>query len=191
MKTSFQLIGSLTIICVLSGALLAFVNGATYERIAAVAEIRTAAAAAKVLPPHETILDPVLLEHAGTTYRFLPAQTADGTLAGFAVAFATSAGYGGEIRMMLGIDPEGTTTGLVILPGHKETPGLGAKITETGFLARFSGKSLADTAWQVRKDGGEIDEITAATVSSRAVTDAIQAAATAFATHSATLTGRK
>jgi Na+-translocating ferredoxin:NAD+ oxidoreductase subunit G len=191
MKTSFQLIGTLTLICLISGALLAFVNGATYERIAAVAEMRATAAAAKVLPPHESILDAVSLEHGGIQYRVRPAQTAEGQLAGFAVAFATSAGYGGEIRMMLGISPEGQTTGLVILPGHKETPGLGAKITEAGFLARFKDKSLANSIWKVRKDGGEIDEITAATVSSRAVTEAIQAAATTFAEHQAQLTGRQ
>jgi len=191
MKTTFQLIGSLTLICVISGALLAFVYGATSERIAAVAQLRTEAAAAQVLPPHESIGDAITITHEDTTYEFQPARTADGTRAGFVVQLASNAGYGGEIRMMLGLDPEGMTTGLVILPGHKETPGLGAKITEPAFRRRFEGQPLATTTWQVRKDGGEIDEITAATISSRAVTDAIAAVARAFEAHRAIITGRK
>ena len=189
MKHSLQLIGSLTVICVISGALLAFVYGATSERIAAVAQIRTEAAAAQVLPPHDAVQDPIAVTHENHTYLFRPARTAAGALAGFAIQLTTHAGYGGEIRMMLGIAPDGTTTGLAILPGHKETPGLGAKITETAFRKRFEDKSLASTNWQVRKDGGAIDEITAATISSRAVTDAIAAAARAFETHRATIMG--
>jgi len=189
MKTSLQLIGSLTLICLLSGALLAFVYGATAERIAAVAQIRTEAAAAQVLPPHNTVEEPIEITHETNTYRFRPARKEDGTLAGFAIQLTTSAGYGGEIRMMLGIDPDGTTTGLVILPGHKETPGLGAKITEAGFLQRFQNKPLAGTNWQVSKDGGAIDEITAATISSCAVTDAIAAAARVFETHRTAIMG--
>lgn len=189
MKTSLKLIGSLTAICVLSGALLAFVHGATAERIAAVANMRTAAAAANVLPPHDRIGDAIELEYAGINYTFRPAYREDDTPVGYAVQFATAAGYGGEIRMMLGIDTAGVTTGLVILSGHKETPGLGAKITEADFLAAFRNKPLKSTDWRIAKEGGVIDEITAATVSSRAVTDAIKAAAAAFAAHQNKLQG--
>ncbi len=189
MKTSFQLIGSLTVICLISGTLLAIVHGATAERIAAVAQMRTEAAAARVLPPHATVGDAIAVAHNNSTYHFRPARTEDGALAGFAIQMSTSAGYGGEIRLMLGISPDGQTTGLAILPGHKETPGLGAKITESEFLNRFKGKSLTGTNWHVRKDGGEIDEITAATISSRAITDTITAAAEAFTAHRAMILG--
>ena len=180
MKTSLKLIGSLTLICILSGALLAFVHGATAQRIAEVSQMRTAAAAATVLPPHASMGELVEMEYDDIRYSIQPAYDADQQRIGYAIQFATEAGYGGEIRMMLGVDAEGRTTGLAILSGHKETPGLGAKITEEDFLSRFRSQPLSSTNWQIRKDGGIIDEITAATVSSRAVADAIQHAAAAF-----------
>lgn len=188
MKKSFQLIGALTAICLLSGALLAFVHGATKERIAAVAQARTDAAASDVLPTHAVVLAPIDVTHKNQTYRFRPAQKEDGSLAGFAIEMRSQAGYGGEIRMMLGIDATGTTTGLAILPGHKETPGLGAKITEDSFRKKFVNRSLLKTKWAVKKDGGEIDEITAATISSRAVSEAVASAAKAYAANQDKLT---
>jgi electron transport complex protein RnfG len=180
MKNSFQLIGSLTVICLISGALLAFVHSATSEKIAEVAQARTDAAASDVLPPHASVLEPIDIVYENQTYRFRPANTEDGSLAGFAIEMRSQAGYGGEIRMMLGIDAKGHTTGLAILPGHKETPGLGAKITEPAFQNAFTNKPLLETKWAVVKDGGVIDEITAATISSRAVTEAVASAAKAF-----------
>lgn len=190
MKTSLKLIGSLTAICIISGALLAFVYGATAERIEAVSQMRTAAAAAEVLPAHDRIADAIEVQHNNMMFLFRPAYREDGSAVGYAVQFATSAGYGGEIRMMLGIDTEGTTTGLAILSGHKETPGLGAKITESSFLQAFRDKPLTTTNWRVSKDGGEIDEITAATISSRAVAEAVQQAAAAFDANRLTLQER-
>ena len=183
MKNSLKLIGSLTGICILSGALLAFVYGATAERIEAVAQMRIAAAAAQVLPAHENVGEAIEVSHNDTDLLFRPAYLGDGKLVGYAIQFATSAGYGGTIRMMLGIDTQGKTTGLVILPGHSETPGLGAKITEDAFLQAFTGKLLTETNWRVTSDGGVIDSITAATVSSRAVAEAVLMAATAFETN--------
>ena len=183
MKNSLKLIGTLTAICVIAGALLAFVHGATAERIEAVAQMRTAAAAAEVLPAHDRIEDAIELEHNNQRYRFSPAYRNEADLVGYAIQFSTSAGYGGEIRMMLGLDVDGMTTGLVILPGHTETPGLGAKITEASFLKAFRDQPIADTNWRVKKDGGEIDEITAATISSRAVADAVKQLAEAFEAH--------
>lgn len=180
MKESLKLIGTLTSICIIAGALLAFVYGATAERIEAVSQMRTAAAAADVLPPHDHIDEAFEIEHEGKSFLFSPAYRSDGQHVGYAIEFSTSAGYAGDIRMMLGLDDEGMTTGLVILPGHSETPGLGAKITESSFLDAFSDKAIDKTDWRVSKDGGEIDEITAATISSRAVAEAVKSVADAL-----------
>lgn len=86
----------------------------------------------------------------------------------------TGAGYAGYMRMIVGIDTNGIIKGIRILE-HQETPGLGAKINETSpgekepyFLRQFKGKQARTIA--VEKD---IDAITGATISSRAVTDAI------------------
>ena len=84
-------------------------------------------------------------------------------------------GYGGPIPIMVGLDLKGTITGIRIASaaeGLKETPGLGVKITEPVFRDQFIGKTLENVL--IKKDGGEIDAITAATISSRAVCNGIK-----------------
>ena len=72
-------------------------------------------------------------------------------------------GFGGAVKTMVGIDADGTITGLT---GHSETAGLGAKATDPSFYEQFTGKSGSVS---VTKDGGEIVPITSATITSRAV----------------------
>ena len=86
----------------------------------------------------------------------------------------TGQGYGGYIRIIVGIDPKGVIEGVRILE-HQETPGLGAKISDKSFLKQFIGKNAGNIA--VRRD---IDAITGATISSKAVTDAINKAVNEF-----------
>ncbi len=86
-------------------------------------------------------------------------------------------GYGGEIEMLVGIENDAATIRGLSVITHGETPGLGAKITEPWFQEQFQGKSVNDLA--LTKDGGEIDAITGATISSSAVVDAVKEAALA------------
>jgi electron transport complex protein RnfG len=82
----------------------------------------------------------------------------------------SSRGYGGLIRMTLGIGMDGKLSGLAISKLDQiETPGLGVKITYPSFLDQFRGKEPAQL--KLRKEGGEVDAITAATISSRAVAE--------------------
>jgi electron transport complex protein RnfG len=81
-------------------------------------------------------------------------------------------GFSGEFPVMTGVDILGKIIDTYVLE-HKETPGLGSKMTEEGYKSQFKGKKLAGTKWQVKKDGGDIDAITAATISSRAFTASI------------------
>jgi electron transport complex protein RnfG len=84
-------------------------------------------------------------------------------------------GYAGPIPIMVGLDRAGAVTGVRIASaaeGMSETPGLGAKITEQSFTEQFIGKCAA--AIGLKRDGGEIDAITAATISSRAVCSGIK-----------------
>ena len=74
-------------------------------------------------------------------------------------------GFGGAVKTMVGIDADGTITGLRVT-GHSETAGLGAKATDPSFYEQFTGKSGSVS---VSKDGGEIVPITSATITSRAV----------------------
>jgi Na+-translocating ferredoxin:NAD+ oxidoreductase RnfG subunit len=82
-------------------------------------------------------------------------------------------GYKGSIPVMVGVDSTGTITGLLIPRSElKETPGLGMKVADSSFRARFTGRTAADL--KLKKDGGEIDAISGATVSSRAVCNGIR-----------------
>lgn len=84
-------------------------------------------------------------------------------------------GYGGDINMIVGVEPDGTVTGVKII-SMSETAGLGAKTNDEKWLSQFVGGS---GEFKVSKDGGEIDAVTAATISSRAVSKGVTAASQA------------
>lgn len=98
-----------------------------------------------------------------------------GELVGVAVKTYTMKGYSGLIQLMVGFKPDGTINKISVLQ-HKETPGLGTKMAEASFKDQFYGKNPADFTLEVKKDGGDVDAITAATISSRAFCDAVQRA---------------
>ena len=83
-------------------------------------------------------------------------------------------GYSGNIEIMIGVKPDQSINAIEILT-HAETPGLGSKIAEGWFKEMFRGKSLENADWRVKKDGGEFDQISGATISPRAVVGALKA----------------
>ena len=99
--------------------------------------------------------------------------TLNGVYAGAAFEVTSSEGYGGDIVTMVGVTADGKVQGIEILQA-KETPGLGAKVADDDFRNQFGERSIADTVWAVRKDQGDLDQITAATISSRAVVNSIK-----------------
>lgn len=103
----------------------------------------------------------------------------DGQLVGTAISTKTNKAFSGSFSVMVGIKPDGTLIGTSVLE-HKETPGLGTKMTEPRFKDQFVGKNPVTFKIKVKKDGGEIDAITAATISSRAFCDAIMRAFDAY-----------
>lgn len=93
-------------------------------------------------------------------------------------------GYTGPIRLIMSIDISGTVKGVRVIE-HKETPGLGDKIDlkKSDWILAFNGKSLAnltETQWQVKKDGGEFDQLTGATITPRAIVGAVYRALVYF-----------
>ncbi len=101
----------------------------------------------------------------------------NGETTGVAVE-TSSPGYGGDIRLLVGFLPDGTITDVAVL-GHKETAGLGDKIlkSKSDFPVQFEGKNPANFRLAVSKDGnGDVDAITASTISSRAYCAAVQKA---------------
>ena len=96
-------------------------------------------------------------------------------------------GYNGNITLLAGINTDGSLRGVRII-SHKETPGLGdaIEIEKSDWALNFSGKSLNDPEadkWAVKRDGGEFDQFTGATITPRAVVDAMRLALEYFETH--------
>ncbi len=100
---------------------------------------------------------------------------------GYAINTATKNGFSGLFTLMVGVSPEGEVLNVNVLK-HSETPGLGSKMTEEGnsLLKSIQNRNLKDINWAMKKEGGDIDALTAATISSRAYADALQRAMTAY-----------
>ncbi len=97
----------------------------------------------------------------------------DGEVTGFILPATAPDGYSGDIRLILGIRPDGTLAGVRVL-SHNETPGLGDKVElrKSDWIRSFEGKSLGNPKredWAVKKDGGDFDQFTGATITPRAV----------------------
>ena len=101
-------------------------------------------------------------------------MTKDGADAGYCVEVGPT-GFGGAVDTMVGIDSDGKVTGISVISASSETPGLGARSTEPELQAQFAGQVGTEVA--VAKDGGSIDALTGATITSRAVSEGVVAAA--------------
>lgn len=110
----------------------------------------------------------------GDSLDVFPAKK-DSIIVGYAVNTYTADGFSGNIFLMAGFKPDGTIINITVLE-HKETPGLGTKMADPQFKDQFMEKNPAEFSLTVRKDGGPVDAITAATISSRAFCDAVQRA---------------
>jgi len=102
----------------------------------------------------------------------------DGTPVALILSPVAPDGYGGAIRMLVGVDIEGKVTGVRIL-AHHETPGLGDGIEErrSNWVHEFDGKSLenpSESKWRVKRDSGFFDQFTGATITPRAVVKAVK-----------------
>jgi H+/Na+-translocating ferredoxin:NAD+ oxidoreductase subunit G len=96
-------------------------------------------------------------------------------------------GYNGKIKLLVGITFDGSLTGVRVIQ-HKETPGLGDKIDlkKANWILNFNGLSLSnpdESRWKVKKDGGDFDQFTGATITPRAVVGAVKKALLYFNTH--------
>lgn len=112
----------------------------------------------------------------------LNTATSAGKIVGYAVESSAN-GFGGAIKMVVGFDAEGTITGLKVLE-HSETPGLGSLIVNVGNALESSllGRRPADMTLKVSKDGGDVDALTAATITSRAYVAAVESAFNTYLT---------
>lgn len=166
--------GILTLVTVLAGWALSYTYTLTKPIIEANREKKKSEMISNVLPPfnNRPEREAVILKNdKGERMTFYVGKQ-DGKPTG--VAFIGNAqGYSGNISIMIGVTPEGKVYGINIL-NQNETPGLGNKIVGKGYLNQFQGKDISGYNWDVKKRGGDFDQITAATVSSRAVTKGIK-----------------
>ena len=183
-STLFNMTAVLFGITLISSAGVGVVNMITVEPIAAAKQAATTAALTEVLPAFdETTTEELTIDEMPIV---VYTATKGGSVAGYAVQTMTKQGFSGVVRLMVGFTPDGEVVNVNVLE-QAETPGLGTKMTEEGnpLLMSIKGqrleeKQLVDGRLAVRKDGGDVDALTAATISSRAYVDAVNRAWMAY-----------
>ncbi len=181
-STLINMLIALLVITAVSGGVLGLVYGMTKDAIAEVDQKKNEAAIQAVLPLDGEITykaDTMTFTDEGVTMTFPCnlAYDANGNFKGAAVK-TSEGGFGGKIDMMVGFLADGTIKGTSVL-SHSETPGLGANMTGK-FKDQFVDKNPANFKLTVSKDGGDVDAITAATITSRAFSKAVDKAYKAF-----------
>ena len=159
MKYILKLTVTLLLITAIVAGLLGLVDSLTADKIAENTAKKAVDAMQTVLPADTYEAMEVSKEGIREAYK---AEN------GYVVR-VTANGFGGAIDLMVGVDLEGKVTGISVI-SHSETASLGAECTREDFRAQFIGVSEAP---KVTKDGGEIEALTGATVTSRAVSDAV------------------
>ena len=168
-------------ICLVCSALLAGVYALTAEPIAAAAAAKNEAAIKEVLPSEAvSIEEERTVEMNGVTYTYNLAYDQQGNTVGCAVN-VSALGFGGPIDIKVGFDVNGIIWNTKVL-SQAETPGLGAKCVEASFSDQFKGFDPSAKKLAVKKDGGDVDAITASTITSRAYSNALATAVNVFAT---------
>lgn len=172
-------------VAVITGCILAYVNQVTSAPIAAQKEKTLADGIKAVMGGGELTVsqkDTIRQEYNGKELAFVVYQTNDakGQYLGAAVE-STTGGFGGNLKVLVGFNPDGEILGYTVLE-HAETPGLGAKADtwfQKGGKGDIIGKNPAEEL-KVSKDGGNVDAITASTITSRAFLLAVNNAYKAY-----------
>ena len=163
MKKILGLIVSLTVISGVCAAVLAYVNNITAEPIKQTAAANEQKAVKAVLPGGV-----MSVEAQGDVF---VGKDVAGKIVGYAAKGLDSGGYGGDIVLMVGFESDKKTVVCYKTLAAAETPGLGMKLKTPEFADQFKGKD--GRVLKVKKEGGEIEAITSATITSRAVCKAI------------------
>ncbi len=176
------MLSSLMIIAVVAAFVLSSVYKLTEKPIAAAKDKRELEAIKEVVGTFNN--DPfaeqmtIMTPDQKHKLQFYPARQ-DGVINSFAIKTFSDNGFGGRLEMIVGFYINGAIKNFKIT-NHHETPGLGSKADEPKFKEQFDGFNPQKRKFKVRQDGGEIDAVTAATITSRAVIDAIQRALDAY-----------
>lgn len=176
-----NMVSTLLIVSAVSAVALGSVYNLTKGPIELAKQKKQEDAIRQVLPVFERIeIKKVKSALEEDSLQFNIAYQAD-KVVGVAINSFTNKGFGGQIKIMVGFLPDGTINKTSVLE-HKETPGLGDKMqqSKSDWPLQFEGKHPAKFDLKVKKDGGDVDAITAATISSRAFIDAVKRASDTY-----------
>ncbi len=181
-STFSNMVITLFLVTLASSAALGYIHELTKEPIAIAKSAKKNLAIHRVTPEfdnqpgQEVVKKPV----NGDTLYFYIAKMGNDTV-GYAVETFSNQAFGGYMKLLVGFLPDGTIKEIAVLE-HKETPGLGDKIqkSKSDWSKQFEGKNPENFVLKVKKDGGDVDAITASTISSRAYCDALQRAYDSF-----------
>lgn len=177
-ESSFKnMVLTLLVISLVASFSLGAVYNLTKEPIAKAQQQKKENAIKQVVPEFDKLEQvSVMPDEGGEAVMVNKAYNA-GSIVGYAVETYTDKGFSGRIQLMVGFRPDGTIVNTAILK-HGETPGLGDKMdaSKSDFPNQFKDKSPESFKLSVKKDGGDVDAITAATISSRAFCDGVQRA---------------
>ncbi|GGK48561.1 MULTISPECIES: RnfABCDGE type electron transport complex subunit G [Flavobacteriaceae] len=176
--TFINMVVSLFAITIIAGFSLGFVNELTVGPIEKGKIERKVNALKQVLPEFDNNpVDEIQLvksEFAKDSVEVYPAFK-NNEFVGAAIIGSTEKGFSGLIKIMVGFTPDGNIKNIAVLE-QKETPGLGTKMKDEKYLAQYREKNPSTFNLKVTKDGGEVDALTGATITSRAFGEAVQMA---------------
>lgn len=173
----------LVLVAGLSALILGFVYEKTKEPIQNSKDNRELEAITEIVPAgfdNNPFAEKTIITTSDNKSRLemYPVRT-NGVITALAIKSYSNKAFGGKIEIIVGITLDGKLSGYKVID-HKETPGLGTKVMEDKFSHQFTGMNPDKIDFRVKQDGGDIDAVTAATISSRAVVDAIQRAYDAY-----------
>lgn len=181
-ETLIRLSLSLFVICIVAAASLGYVYHVTKAPIDKAKNLKVENAIQEVLPHFKGEIKTIrLMPDDGQDSITVNLAFSKGKLFGAAVETYTDMAFSGRFTLMVGFDTEGKILQTEVLE-MSETPGLGDKIDKNNsdFSLQFNDKNPADFKLKVKKDDGDVDAITAATISSRAFCDAVERAYSTF-----------
>ncbi len=191
-RDQISMILALFLVAAIAAVLLGLTDIVTREPIAAAQKAALHQALQQVLPQHsnDPQRDKIALDSDGSLLDIYPARDATGAIVALAWEVIAPDGYSGSIRILVGVRPDERIYAIRVTE-HKETPGLGDGIVKNhGWVASFMDQSLSSTIWKVKKDGGDFDQFTGATISPRAVVKAVKGALVFFNSHKQAILAR-
>lgn len=173
-STFLNMLVVLILIALVAGFLLGYVNEITLEPKARVQQERKMNALKQVLPEFDNNLleDQIKLATEGDSVEVFPAFKGE-ELVGIALEGKSEKGFSGLVKTMVGFKPDGKIFKIAVTE-QKETPGLGTKMKDDKFKQQFEGQSPETFDLRVKKDGGQVDALTGATISSRAFIETVE-----------------